>query len=238
MFNNNNQNVDQTTGRVMVNDRAGLNSFLAKMFGWMSLSVLVSALVAYYVGSVIKLQMNGGSSLVLLLVWFVLPFLVGRQAMKNAMIGLVELMVYAALTGVMFSGIVEAYTGATVTAAFVSSAAVFASMSAIGVITKRNLAHFGTQLFGALIGFIFASLVNMFLHSGPIELFLSFAAVIIFSLLTMYDTHVMKQLYNNYAGQISANGLAINGALELYLDFINLFISLLQIFGGFGNNNN
>lgn len=240
MFNfNQHRDVDQNTGRIIVNedDQAGLNGFLTKMFGWMSLSVLVSAVVAYYAGRVVDYQMTGGMSLILLLAWFILPFMISRQAFRNATVGLVELMGYAALTGLMFSDIFELYTGATITAAFVSSAGAFATMSVIGLVTKRSLAKLGTQLFGMLIGLIVATIINAFLRSPMIELVLSFASVIIFSLLTMFDTRQMKLMYNQFNSRISASGLAINGALALYLDFINIFISLLEIFGGFGNNN-
>ncbi|XIF20344.1 MAG: Bax inhibitor-1/YccA family protein [Acetilactobacillus jinshanensis] len=208
------------------------------MYGWMALSVLVSAIVAYYAGKVLYFQITGGFSWVLLIAWFILPFILGRTAMRNAVVGFVELMVYAGLTGLMFSNIFMVYTGTTITSAFVSSASVFVAMSAVGLFTKKSLAKLGTQLFGAMIGLIVAMIVNIFLKSSMIALFLSFAAVVIFSLLTMFDAHQMKAMYNNFHDQISINGLAINGALALYLDFINIFISLLEIFGGFGNNNN
>ena len=229
--------VDRNTGRIIVNDSAGLNRFLTKMYSWMGLAVLISAIVAYYAGKVAGFQTSGVSGLLLLAVWFILPFVMGRQAMKNSVVGFVELMVYAGLTGLMFSDLFVMYTGATLTSAFVSSASVFVAMSAVGVFTKRSLAKLGTQLFGALIGLLVAMVVNIFLHSPAVALFLSLAAVVIFSLLTMFDAHRMKALYNNFHGQVSVNGLAINGALELYLDFINIFISLVEIFGGYGNNN-
>ena len=240
MFNfNQHRDVDPDNGRIIINedDQAGLNSFLTKMFGWMSLSVLVSAIVAYYAGEVMRYQMTGRMSWLLLFAWFIVPFIISRQAFRNATIGLVELIGYAALTGLMFSYLFEIYTGATITAAFVSSAGAFAAMSVIGLTTKRSLAKLGTQLFGMVIGLIVAMIINIFLRSPMIELFLSLAAVVIFSLLTMFDTRQMKMIYNRLSDQISVNGLAINGALTLYLDFINIFISLVEILGGFGSNN-
>ncbi len=236
-FNSSNQNVDPNTNRIIVGNPSGLNSFLTRMYGWMTLSVLISAIVAYYAGRIANVGMNGLSSLVLMIVWFIMPFVIDRQALKNSAVGLFELMIYAAITGLMFSGIFQVYANTTITSAFVASASDFAAMSVIGLVTKRNLARLGTQLFGAMIGLLVALVVNIFLHSPMITLFLSFAAVIIFSLLTMFDARQMKMLYNQFNGQISANGLAINGALSLYLDFINIFINLLMIFGGFGNNN-
>lgn len=235
---NSRPNVDPSNGRVIVNDSAGLNAFLTRMFGWMALSVLVSAIVAYYAGAVAHVQLSGGMSWVLLIVWAIIPFILGHAAMRNTVVGFIELMIFAGLTGLVFSDIFMVYTGTTITSAFVSSASVFIAMSAVGLITKKSLAKLGTQLFGAMIGLIVAMVVNIFLKSGMIALFLSLASVVIFSLLTMYDTHQMKAIYNRFHDQISMGGLAINGALELYLDFINIFISLLEIFGGFGNNNN
>jgi FtsH-binding integral membrane protein len=85
---------------------------------------------------------------------------------------------------------------------------------------------------GALIGLIVASVVNMFLGNGMVSLFLSWASVVIFTLLSAYDTNKMKQIYMQYGNSANMTGLAVSGALSLYLDFINIFLSLLRIFGG------
>ena len=141
------------------------------------------------------------------------------------------LMVVAIVYGVEFALIAGAYTAANIAAAFVSSAAVFATMAIYGTVTKRDLSKFGAHAFAALIALIIASIINMFLKSPAITYIFSYIAVIIFVVLTAWDAQKMKQIYINYSTENSVMGLAIVGALQLYLDFVNLFISFLQIFG-------
>ncbi|MHA8110997.1 Bax inhibitor-1/YccA family protein [Lactobacillaceae bacterium Melli_B4] len=229
-------NFDQPTERRAVNNAVGLNSFFARVYGWMGASILISAIVAFYVIAA-GISMSGGSAIVLMIVWAIIPFFVQGAGMRSTGLGLVLLFVYAALTGFVFSNILLAYTGASIVAAFVSSASLFLTMSVYGFVTKRSLAKLGTQLTAALIALIIASLINIFLHVGFLSMIISFVAVIIFTGLTAYDTQTLKQFYNQNSGDgQTMNGIAIGGALSLYLDFINLFLSLLQIFGG--NNRN
>ncbi|WP_283678280.1 Bax inhibitor-1/YccA family protein [Lentilactobacillus sp. Marseille-Q4993] len=233
---------NEQSARKVVNDVAGLNSFLTKMYGWMTLAVLVSAGVAYFtitagnglfVQSVLQNPLLYWGSFI---VWFIVPFVVTFQALKRPTASFVMLMLYAALTGFVFSTIVIRYTGAQVTAAFLSAAIVFITMAIIGITTKRNMDKIGTHATAALIGLIVAMVINMFLHSSAITFFLSAAAVIIFSILTAYDSAKMKQLYMQNSGELSITGLAVFGAMQLYLDFVNLFLQLLQLFG-FSDNN-
>jgi FtsH-binding integral membrane protein len=143
---------------------------------------------------------------------------------------------FAVIEGLFFGIIVTAYTGADVTMAFVGAAAVFISMTAIGTVTKRDLSRIGTQALAALIGLVVVSIINIFLQSAMIQFVFSFIGVIIFTALTAWDAQKFKRLYVQTAGQVNENNLAMMGALQLYLDFINLFISLLNIFGGFNKN--
>jgi len=143
-------------------------------------------------------------------------------------------MVYAVVTGAVFSIYTLMYNNTSIAGAFVSSAAVFLTMATIGVTTKRDLTKIGTQASAALIGLIVAMLINIFLQSSLIAMIFSFVAVIIFAALTAWDTQRMKKMYLKYGDQVSTTGLAVNGALQLYLDFVNLFLQLLQIFGLFG----
>ena len=141
-------------------------------------------------------------------------------------------MVYAAVTGVTFSIILQRYTGSDVTAAFASSAVTFAGMSAYGYFTKRNLSAWGNFLAYALIGLVVAMIVNLFVlsHSGSIVI--SIIGVVLFAALTAYDTNRLRQMaLAGLQGEAAEKG-AIYGALQLYLDFINMFLFLLQLFGG------
>jgi FtsH-binding integral membrane protein len=139
---------------------------------------------------------------------------------------------YAGLTGVVFSILLDAYTTTSVVGAFAGAAGVFAGMALYGYATERDLSGLRGILFGALIGIIVASVVFMFVGGSTFNLIIGWAGVIIFSALTAYDMQSLKNL--RASGTITAENdekLAIFGALRLYLDFINLFISLLRIFG-------
>ncbi|MTV82624.1 Bax inhibitor-1/YccA family protein [Secundilactobacillus folii] len=232
-------NYDEQPRRV-VNADVGLNSFLTKMYGWMGLAVLLSAVSAYFFATSPALMSSfaGPSRWIILIVWFAFPFIVSGQALKRPALSFVLLMVYALITGAMFSGFALIYTGATITTAFVSSATVFIVMALYGTVTKRSLAKVGAQATAALIALIVAMVINMFLQSPMISYIFSFVGVIIFTALTASDSQKLKQLYLNSDGSGTAStGIAIIGAMQLYLDFVNLFLFLLEIFGG-GNSRN
>ena len=141
------------------------------------------------------------------------------------------LMIMAIVYGVEFWLIAGAYTGRSIASAFVASSTVFITMAVIGTTTKKNLNNLGSYASAALIGLIVAMLINMFLRNPMVSYIFSFIAVIIFTILTAWDAQRMKQIYENYSGQVSVDGLAVAGALALYLDFVNLFLQFLQIFG-------
>ena len=139
--------------------------------------------------------------------------------------------VYAGLMGVALGSIFLAYTGVSITRVFFITAATFGAMSLYGYTTKRDLSGFGSFLFMGLIGIIIASLVNIWLASSMMQFVISVVGVLVFVGLTAYDTQQIKEMYDvNDDGTVSGRK-AIMGALRLYLDFLNLFIMLLQLFG-------
>ena len=139
--------------------------------------------------------------------------------------------VYAGLMGVSLASIFLAYTGVSITRVFFITAATFGAMSLYGYTTKRDLSGFGSFLFMGLIGIILASLVNIWLASSMMQFVISIVGVLVFVGLTAYDTQQIKEMYDvNDDGTVSGRK-AIMGALRLYLDFLNLFIMLLQLFG-------
>ncbi len=139
--------------------------------------------------------------------------------------------VYAAVMGVSISSILLIYTGASVARAFFITAATFGALSLYGYTTKRSLSAMGSFLMMGLFGLIIASVVNLFMHSGPFQMALSILTVLIFSGLTAYDTQAIKSMYLDSDGYEIATKKSVNGALMLYLDFINIFMSLLQLTG-------
>lgn len=230
-------NFPNDSGRRVVADQAGLNSFLTKMYGNMTLAVLVSALSAYLTMNVFATQVLGyfqqhqGMVWLILLLPIALSMGISFSATRNPVGGFIMLMLVAIIYGVEFALIAGAFTAANITAAFISSAAVFATMALYGTVTKRDLSKFGAHAMAALVALIIASIINIFLKSPAITYIFSYIAVLIFVVLTAWDAQKMKQIYLNYSNENSVMGLAIVGALQLYLDFVNLFISFLQIFG-------
>jgi FtsH-binding integral membrane protein len=138
---------------------------------------------------------------------------------------------YAGLTGLSLSYVLLAYTGVSVVRTFLVTAASFGALSLYGYTTKRDLSGMGSFLFMGLIGLILASVVNLFLQSSALHFAVSAIGVLIFAGLTAYDTQDIKRIY--YAGDTRevAEKKAIMGALRLYLDFINMFLFLLQFMG-------
>jgi FtsH-binding integral membrane protein len=135
---------------------------------------------------------------------------------------------YAALTGVTFATLFLVYTATSIAATFFITAGAFAGLSVFGTVTRRDLSAVGRFGFFALIGLILASIVNLFLHSSGLQWIITFVGVLLFAGLTAYDTQRLKRLFAS--GEAHAN-LPLVGALTLYLDFINMFLFLLRIFG-------
>lgn len=229
-------NFSSNPQRRKVVDVTKVNNFLAKTYGIMALAVLVSALTAYlsttvFKGVFIAMLSNAASSWILLLLPFVLSIVISFRATRNPVASFVMLMIMSVAYGMTFGIIATAYTGATIATAFVSAAAVFIAMAVIGSTTKRDLSNIGSYAFAALIGLIVASVVNMFLRNPMVTYIFSYIGVIIFTGLTAWDAQQLKKIYANYVDQNTELGLAVAGALQLYLDFVNIFLYFLQIFG-------
>jgi FtsH-binding integral membrane protein len=140
-------------------------------------------------------------------------------------------MVYAGLLGLMLSSVFLAYTGASITRTFFISAASFGALSLYGYTTQRDLSPIGSFLTMGLFGLILAMLVNMFLKSSGLDFAISVIGVLIFAGLTAYDTQRIKEMYSTNDDGTIAGRKAVMGALQLYLDFINIFLFLLRFMG-------
>jgi FtsH-binding integral membrane protein len=139
--------------------------------------------------------------------------------------------IYAAVMGLSLGGIFLVFTGASIARVFFITAATYAAMSLYGYTTRSDLSKFGAFLFMGLIGVVIASLVNIFLRSDAVQFVISIIGVIVFVGLTAYDTQRIKEMYLESDSKEVAGKKAIMGALALYLDFINLFMLLLLLFG-------
>ncbi|MCI5942794.1 MAG: Bax inhibitor-1/YccA family protein [Ligilactobacillus animalis] len=222
------------------NSNAGLNSFFTKMYGYMSAAVAVSALTAFF-GSfsptVIRFMSNPIALFAVFGVQLVLAYSMSSlKSQRSPLVSALGLLVFAGLEGLLFSGIFIVYTAQNITSAFVSAFVMFAVLSFMGSTTKKDLSGIGRQARAALIAFIIVSLINLFLQSPMITYVFSFIGLVIFAGLTAWDTQRLRQMYLQMGSQVNVNNLALMGALQLYLDFINIFIFLLNIFTGAGGN--
>lgn len=227
-------NFSNNPERRHVQDISAVNSFLTKMYSLMVLAVLISAVTAFLTTGMLASGALHISSTMYWIVAIVPIFLcmgISFKAAKNPTLGFILLFLLSAIYGFEFAFIAGAFTAAQISAAFISAAGVFVGMAIFGTITKRDLSNWGAYLGAALIGFIVAWIVNMFLRSDAVTYIFSYIGVIIFTGLVAYDAQNAKNIYNTYGGQVSDSSLAIMGALNMYLDFINIFMFLLQIFG-------
>ncbi|WP_424949319.1 Bax inhibitor-1/YccA family protein [Deinococcus sp.] len=211
-----------------------VRSFMGRTYSWMTAGLVLTAIIAYLTSSNPDALLWARQYAFLLIIaqFGVVMFLSFAIQRVNSLVAGVLFMVYAALTGLTFSLILLRYTQSDVTAAFATSAVTFGAMSAYGYLTKRNLSAMGSFFLYALIGLVVAMIVNVFLHSTGFALAISIIGVLLFAALTAYDTNRLRQMaLSGVSGEMAEKG-AIYGALQLYLDFINMFLFLLQLFGG------
>jgi FtsH-binding integral membrane protein len=209
-----------------------VNSAMGRVYGHMSLAVLVSMFVSYQVGSNADLMAFFFTGIMKWIVIFSpLVAIFGVSILLNASPtkGMAQLCLhgFAALMGLSFATIFVIYNMGSIVSAFMGGAILFAVMSGYGYFTKKDLSGLGSLLFIGLIAIIIASIVNIFIGSTVMQMVISAIAILIFLGLTAYDTQQIREEVS-----MENDGIAeIRGALTLYLDFINLFLNLLQLFG-------
>ena len=216
---------------------AALPALMRKVYVWMTLALAITGFTAYAVAATPNLQ-----QIVLLNSWVMWGLIIAEFALVMGISwGINKLslttatllfVLYSVINGATLSVIFVAYSIGTISKVFFITAGTFAVMAFIGYVTKTDLTKLGKILFMALIGIIIATVVNIFVKSSGLDLFLSYLGVLVFVGLTAYDTQKIKQMLWQ-AGDMSEGSqkIALLGALSLYLDFINLFLYLLRIFG-------
>jgi FtsH-binding integral membrane protein len=227
---------------------AGLRAYMIRVYNYMAAGVGLTGVVAWLTfqaavvtnaaGNIVGLTSfgqaiyGGPAVIVLVLGTFGLAmFIQFRINHLQPATALTLFMVYAGTFGLLMSVVFLNYTGASITRVFFISAASFGGLSLYGYTTQRNLSAFGSFLVMGLIGLLIAMVVNMFLHSGAMQFVISVAGVLIFAGLTAWDTQTIKEMYDVQDDGTMAGRKAVMGALKLYLDFINMFTFLLQLFG-------
>lgn len=212
-------------------------TLMRKVYVWMTLALAITGVTAYGVATSANLQMlifgNGIIRWTLLIGTFALVFGISRAIERLSLTTATLLFtLYSVLMGAMLSSIFLVYSPTVITQVFLITSGTFATMAAIGYFTKTDLSSLGRILFMALLGIIIASVVNIFMRSSGLDMILSYAGVLVFIGLTAYDSQKIKQmLANSYEADESMQKLALLGSLTLYLDFINMFLYLLRIFG-------
>jgi hypothetical protein len=225
---------------------AGLRAHMIRVYNYMAVGVALTGLVAWLTFSATVNQTGAGLVLTPLgqtlftgpMMWvvilaplalvMVISFGIERLSAGTA---LMLFFVYAGLLGISMATIFLAFTEASITRVFLISAASFGALSLWGYTTQRDLTGFGSFLFMGLIGIIIASLVNIFLKSSGLDWVISVIGVLVFAGLTAYDTQKIKEMYDPMDDGTAGGRKAVMGALSLYLDFINLFMMLLRLFG-------
>ncbi|MFI5363971.1 MAG: Bax inhibitor-1/YccA family protein [Elusimicrobiota bacterium] len=229
--------MDINQAAVLPRAEAGLRHFMHMVFGWMSLGLFVTGACGAYMASDPRMIVNlihtpflfYGLMIAELGLVVVLSAWVSRMEVSTAKFAF---LFYAALTGVSLSTVFLVYTSQSIASTFFVTAGLFGTMSAYGYMTKADLTGMGNLLFMGLIGIILASLANLWMHSPGLMWAISYVSILIFTGLTAYDSQKIKAMYDaSTDGTDIETKSAILGALALYLDFINLFLSLLRVMG-------
>ena len=212
----------------------GLRRYMLSVYNYMAVGLGVTGVVAYAAVATGFYQQIAGTPLIwLVMLAPILPVLFLSARIDRISFATAQAVFwgYAGLMGLSLAGLLLVYTGTSVARVFFISAGTFAAMSAYGYSTGRDLARLGSFLMMGLIGIVLASLVNIFIGSSALQFAVSVIGVLVFTGLTAYDTQRIKQVY--FAGGYGADlaKTALMGALTLYLDFINLFVMLLQLTG-------
>ena len=231
---------DQPFGRVETISRPGidqgLRAYMLGVYNYMAAGLAVSGIIAWFVSSspAMLSAIYGNAALTWIVMLaplaFILALSFGIQKMKASTVQALY-WAFAITMGISLSSIFVVYTSASIARVFFITAATFGAMSLYGYTTKRDLTGWGSFLFMGLIGIIIASVVNFFLASAAMDFAISVIGVLIFVGLTAYDTQKIRNEYSEFDSSEVATKKSVFGALRLYLDFINLMLMLLRLFG-------
>jgi uncharacterized protein len=213
----------------------GLRSYMLQVYNYMGLGLAITGVVAFLVAATPALYVPIFTTplkwVVMLAPLGFVFFLGAKIQTMSVSAAQMTFWAFAAVMGLSMASIFLVFTGASIARVFFITAAMFGSMSLYGYVTKRDLSGWGSFLFMGLIGIIIAMVVNIFLQSAAVQFAVSVIGVLVFTGLTAYDTQRIKEMYYELDAADVATRKAIMGALSLYLNFINMFVMLLQLFG-------
>lgn len=215
----------------------GLRNYLVKVYNYMAVALGITGIVAFFTASSQAIMSAVYGTPLQWLVVFLPIILVSVMSYKLHSLSFQSIITifisFSALMGVSLSYIFVIYTAESIARVFFITAVMFGAMALYGNNTKHDLTKLGSFLIMGVIGLIIASLVNLFLGSHPLQFAISLITVVIFTLMTAYDAQRIKDLYYQFndGSEVATNKLAIMGATSLYFNFINIFLSLLRLFG-------
>ncbi|MCJ0742117.1 Bax inhibitor-1/YccA family protein [Pedobacter montanisoli] len=239
------QNYQYQNDSVFVQETSASKKFFANVFLWMFVALAVSTVSAYLLATtpaMLSYLVNENGFTIFGYITIFAPLglvmIMGAAMQRLSFPALVGIfLLYSILTGVMLSFILLIYTFSSIAICFAAAAVIFGVMAIMGYTTNVDLSRFGPILMAGVIGLVIISVINMFLGSGTLDYILGFAGVAIFTALTAYKVQEIKRIgegldeHGNEIAIADSKKLALMGALSLYITFINLFISLLRIFG-------
>ena len=245
-FDFNQKSFTKTSDQVAIDE--GLRAYMLKVYNYMTTGLLVTGLVAFFfgkasiitnnAGEIEKLTPIGAALFTSPLMWLVMLaplgfvfYLSSRINKMSVSAAQTTFWIFSAIMGLSLASIFIQYTGSSIARVFFITSGTFAGMSLYGYTTKKDLTKLGGFLIMGLIGIIIASIVNIFIGSSAMQFAISVIGVLIFVGLTAYDTQKIKNMYLAGDSESANSKKALMGALRLYLDFINLFILLLRLFG-------
>lgn len=223
---------------VLTGAQSAYRALMRKVYLWMTLALTVTGLTSFYIasnpGMLQAIFTSRGTFWLLVIAELALVFILSARIMRMSFATAgIMFVAYSVLNGVTMSFIFIAYTQNSIAGAFFVTAGTFLAMSLVGYATKRDLSSFGSMFLMALIGLIIASVVNIFWANSVLYWVITYVGVLLFVGLTAYDTQKIKYMLQAYGDEVneSTQKLALLGSLTLYLDFINLFLYILRIFG-------
>lgn len=237
-LNDSNYQEDNLPISTLANDPSVVSSLMRKVYWWMTLALIITGATSLLVSGneqflsaiVSNSAMLIGLCVLELVMVIVLSALINKMSFTIATLMFI---LYSALNGVTLTPIFLIYTQESIASTFFITAGTFTAMALIGTFTKRDLSSWGRFLLMALLGLIIASIVNIFVASSPLYWGITFVGVVLFAALTAYDAQHIKKMLQFYGDEVNENTqkIALLGSLSLYLDFINMFLYLLRIFG-------
>lgn len=218
----------------MINDNNGMSKFFSKVYLWMFIGLLVSGGIAYYTSvsvPMIKFVYGNYTWIILAELLVVVLFTFLRKKVSPGVAKLLFVL-YSAISGLTLSSIFIAFKLSSIIMVFISAALMFGLLAIYGYVTKQDLSSLGKILIFALIAVLIMSLINIFVMNSFFGVVVSVISIVVFLGLTAWDMQALKAMYNYYSNnEDELNKVAIYGALDLYLDFINIFLQLLNLFG-------